>query len=131
MGDDFKSKTERVYRHSLRRKVNTLTQQSMFATEEIKSTSYPCQLVDPERPVKVGTRLTIFQRSPGAKITVLEGTQVIATIEGEPATDLKVIFSKNPECTRLLDVECISADGSAPVIEVCAAHKRRKKGNAK
>jgi|SRR5882724_2907019 len=131
MGDDFKAKTERVYRHSLRQKAQGLMQRSMFVSEEITTTTYPCQLVDPDRPITVGTRLTIFQRSPGAKITVIEGTQVVATIEGEPATDLKTMFSKHPDATRVIDVECISADTTAPVIEVCSTGKRRKKGKGK
>jgi hypothetical protein len=127
MGEDWKAKTERVYKHSLRRRAEGLTQQSMFISEEIGVTTYPCQLVDPARHVEIGTKLTVFQRSQGAKITVLFGTEVVATIEGEPAADLKETFSKHPDATRLFDVECVAVDKGAPVIEVCPAQKKRKK----
>ena len=127
MGEDWIRKTERMYKHSLRRKATQLTRNSMFVSEEVETTSYPCQLVDPEQGIRVGTKMTIFQRSETAKIAVLIGTQVVATIEGEPAHDLRRAFSQHPTKPRVLDVECVSSAEGAPWVEVSKTVRKRKK----
>ncbi len=127
MGEDFKSKTEKVYKHSLRRRKEGLTQPSMFVSEEIQITNYPCQLINPERHIQAGTKLAIFQRSAGAKIAVLLETEVVAIIEGEPANDLKATFSKHSDIARIVDVECVSSAKGAAWIEVCPIQSKTKK----
>ena len=127
MGEDWIRKTERMYKHSLRSKAKQLTRSSMFGTEEVETTSYPCQLVDPEQRIPLGTKMTIFQRSEGAKIAVLVGTQVVATIEGEPAQDLKRALSQHPAKPRVLDVECVSSSEGAPWVEVSPSVRNRRK----
>ena len=44
------------------------------------------------------------------------------------AADLKETFSKHADATRLFDVECVSVDKGAPVIEVCPTQRKGKKG---
>ena len=127
MGEDWIRKTERMYEHSLRRKAKQLTRSSMFGSQEVETTSYPCQLVDPEKTIPLGTKMTIFQRSEGAKIAVLVGTQVVATIEGDPAHDLRRAFSQHPAKPRVLDVECVSSSKGAPWVEVSPSMRKRRK----
>lgn len=127
MGEDWIRKTERMYKHSLRGKAKQLTRTSMFVSEEVVTTSYPCQLLDPDQRIQVGTKMKVFQRSETAKIAVLIGTQVVATIEGEPAHDLRRTFSRQPAKPRVLDVECVSSTEGAPWLEVSAiVHKGKK-----
>jgi hypothetical protein len=127
MGEDWIQKTERMYKHSQRRKAKQLTPSSMFGAKEVETTSYPCQLVNPEQKIPFGTKMTIFQRSEGAKIAVLIGTQVVATVEGEPAHDLRRAFSQHPAKPRVLDVECVSSSEGAPWVEVSPSMSNRRK----
>jgi hypothetical protein len=126
MGEDWIRKTERMYKHSLRRKAKQLTRSSMFGSQEVETTAYPCQLVNPEQRIPLGTKMTIFQRSEGAKIAVLVGTEVVATIEGEPAHDLRRAFSQHPTKPRVLDVECVSSSEGAPWVEVSPSVRKRR-----
>lgn len=84
---------------------------------------YTGQLLDPSCPIPVGSNVAIFQRGPNATIAVLHENQVIGSIDGDAARDLKNMFDAEPRLCRTLKAEVTDADRVSGRVEVTVAER--------
>ena len=108
MGEGFRSKTRKAYKHFIQTQLPSLEGGTLFALPESQDIRYPCKIDEGIQNVEIGARATLVARNERTRIDLVRGVQVIGCVEGEAVVSLRRRFKAKNAWPAVLGVAVVT-----------------------